>query len=77
MGVGEGECGAMSSLLLTAAERQRFADWLDREADAGQAIAGQFEKLNPAVAEALLKRERAEVAAAKIIAAKLRSIQDG
>ena len=49
----------MSSLMLTDEERNRFAAWLEREAETGQGIVEQREKQN--------------IAAAIIIARKLRN----
>lgn len=60
------------SLLLTDSERERFAAWLEREAASSNGIAEQAEKLGPAMAP-LIARERAESAAALLIARKLRA----
>jgi hypothetical protein len=58
---------------LTDAERERFALWLEFEAKNGDDMAAIMEKNGmPAV---LIKKERAEAMAAKVIAKKLRSIE--
>ena len=64
----------MSDLLLTAAERDRFATWLEREAATAKGLAAQAEKIN--AAEFIVKKLRAEAAAALIIASKLRSTEE-
>jgi hypothetical protein len=61
--------------LLTAAERERFASWLEFEAENGEKMAVQMATIS--VPEFMVKKERAEAMAAKVIAAKLRSIQEG
>lgn len=60
-------------LLLTDAEKERFASWLEFEAKTGDDMAAMMEK-NGMPAE-LVKRERAEAMAAKIIAKKIRSYE--
>lgn len=60
-------------MLLTDAERQRFAQYLEEEAHTDEAMADQMEQVR--VPEVLVKKLRMEAAAARIIAAKLRSIE--
>ena len=62
------------SLLLTDEERMRFADWLELEARTATGLIEQLEKLGQYAAP-LVAREKAEAAAARLIAAKLRGIQ--
>ena len=60
-------------LLLTDAERLRFADYLALEAETSDSMAGVLEKdPNPATT-ALAKKFRMEAMAAKIIEERLRS----
>lgn len=61
------------SRLLTDAERNRFATWLEQEAMQGDAMAKQMEGMN--MPKELITRERNEALAAKIIANKLRSTE--
>ena len=63
------------SLLLTPTERNRFASWLEHEARIDEAMAKQMDKIN--VPEAAIKKYLVEATAAIIIAAKLRSIEEG
>ena len=65
------------SRLLTDQERDRFASWLEQEASDGEAMAKQIETMTKGAGPvlALAKKERAEALAARVIAAKLRSIQ--
>ena len=63
------------SLLLSAAERDRFAAYLERSATSGAAIVQQFEKLGSLHA-AMSAKLKAEVAAERIVAAKLRATQE-
>jgi hypothetical protein len=65
------EWNAMS-MLLTEQERERFAAWLEREAATAKSICEQMENLGPHVAP-LVAREKAEAAAALVIARKLRA----
>lgn len=60
---------------LSVEERNRFADWLEQENRTAQGIIEQLKKLGPA-GEVMSRREKAEAAAAQIIARKLRSIED-
>ncbi len=59
--------------LLTAAERMRFAAYLEQEAASDEVMADQILKVGP---EILAKKYRTEALAARIIAQKLRSIED-
>ena len=61
-------------LLLTQQERDRFAAWLEHEAYVGKGLIEQMEKLGPHAAP-LVAREKAEAAAALLIARKLRSTE--
>lgn len=62
------------SMLLTNEERERFAAWLEHEASTAKILIEQMEKLGPHAAP-LVAREKAEAAAAMLIAAKLRATQ--
>lgn len=57
-------------LLLTAAERDRFAAWLEYEAESDRQMIEQMRKLS--VPAAVIDRRKLEIAAALIIAKKLR-----
>lgn len=61
------------TLLLTDDERARFAAYLERTAADDEAMITQMEAIK--APEVLIKRTRTEAIAAKIIAAKLRSIE--
>lgn len=58
--------------LLTAKERQRFADWLRQELESNRAIMPQLEKTCPVLA----KQYRMEMAAAIVIHKKLMAIEE-
>jgi hypothetical protein len=60
--------------MLTEQERQRFAEWLEREALTSKGLIEQMKKLGPAMNIAM-QREQAEAAAALLIARKLRATQ--
>ncbi len=60
---------------LTHQERDRFATWLEREADTDEMMVEQLEKL-PSRPEPLAKKYRVEMMAARVVAQKLRSISD-
>ena len=62
------------NLLLTAQERDRFAAWLENEARTAEGLIARMEKLGPYTAP-LVVREKAEAAAAVVIARKLRATQ--
>lgn len=62
------------SLLLSQEERDRFATWLEHEATVGRDLIAQMEKLGPHAAP-IVAREKAEAAAALVIARKLRSTE--
>ena len=64
------------SLLLTAAERNRFASWLENEAKTAEKMIEQMKKLPESIATVLIMREELERSAALILARKLRSIED-
>lgn len=61
-------------MLLTSEERDRFAAWLENEAATAKVLIEQMEKLGPHVAP-LVAREKAEAAAALLIARKLRATE--
>jgi hypothetical protein len=61
-------------LLLSTQERDRFAAWLEHEAATAKGLIEQMEKLGPHVAP-LVAREKAEAAAALLIARKLRATE--
>ena len=65
-------------LLLTKEDRDRFAAYLERDAESANAIADLMAKssLPKIVAEAASKRYREEAAAATLIARKLRATED-
>jgi len=70
------------SRLLSQQERDRFAAWLEQEAESGELMAAQMEKgiqgTPPAhmlAMHTLAKKERAEAMAARIIAKKLRATE--
>lgn len=63
------------SLLLTSAELDRFATYLEMTATSGKQLIEQFEKLPGPIHETLLKRLKAETTAELIVAAKLRSLE--
>jgi hypothetical protein len=59
---------------LSAQERDRFATWLEQEAESDDAMATQLGKL-PGNYEAMRSKWNAEALAARVIARKLRSIE--
>ena len=59
--------------MLTPQERQRFSEWLESEAETDEGLAKQMEIIH--TMPQVVSRYRAEAFAARIIAAKLRSIQ--
>lgn len=61
-------------MMLTEAERHKFADWLEHEAMTSQGLIVQMEKVGGPFA-ALATRYRGEAAAMILIAKKLRSIE--
>lgn len=61
------------ALSLTLAERDRFATYLENEARTDEEMAEQMAKIGP---EILAKKYRVEALAARVIAKKLRSIED-
>jgi hypothetical protein len=60
---------------LTKEERIRFAFWLESQAKDSQLLLQQLEKMGPSVVE-VVKRERAEMMSALVIARKLRAVED-
>lgn len=60
-------------MLLTQAERERFIAYLEHEAETDEGIATQMETIH--VPEVLIRKIRTEAMAAKVMAAKLRSIE--
>ncbi len=62
------------SLLLTTQERERFAAWLEHEAETDAVLIQQMEKLGPAFASVAATRKQ-EVVAAMMIARKLRATE--
>ena len=65
----------MTSRLLTDAERDRFATWLEQEAETGELMAAQMDKMAGPHFVLLAKKERVEAMSAKIVAKKLRETQ--
>lgn len=63
----------MNTVLLTAAERARFADWLEQEAANSRELIPQLVRL--VEARPMVDREKREAAAALVIAAKLRGTE--
>lgn len=63
----------MSGFLLTDAERQRFLQWLEMQAESSKAMLKQFESLPAKVAEAMMTKEKRELAGYLIVAHVLRS----
>jgi hypothetical protein len=61
------------NLLLTDAERLRFAEWLEHEAATAKSLIEQMEKLD--VPAPLIMREKAEAGASLLIARKLRATE--
>ena len=59
---------------LTSEERIKFAKWLEREAATGKEIMTQLTSLGE-YTKVLVKKEQLELAAALVIARKLRSIE--
>lgn len=60
-------------MLLSDEERKKFADWLENEAATANSMIEQMKKLN--LPDAIMQREKAEAAAALIIARKLRGTE--
>ena len=60
--------------MLTPAERDRFATWLEYEAETDEQMARQAESLGPAH-KPIVSKIRVEAMAASIVAKKLRSIE--
>lgn len=60
-------------MLLTDAERERFAAWLEMEADSAMETVERLSKMGPN-GEISAQRQQIEAEAALLIAAKLRSV---
>jgi hypothetical protein len=60
---------------LTDQERQRFADWLEMEADSNEGLAAQMDKIAGPMMGEVSKRQRIEAAAMRLIAKRLRSTE--
>lgn len=65
--------GETYRFLLSDAERERFASWLEFEAESCEKMADGLATIG--APEAFIKKERAEAMAAKVIAQKLRSTE--
>ena len=66
----------MKQFFLTDQERERFADWLENEAESDEGMAEQVLGLPTGdMMDPLAKKLRAEALAARIVAAKLRSVE--
>lgn len=68
----------MSVFLLTTAERLRFIEWLDWQADSNKGLIEQWEKLGgdqPHI-EAVAKKLRAEEMAYRIVSSILRTTEE-
>jgi hypothetical protein len=61
------------SMLLTNAERERFARWLENEARTSKVLIEQMEKLS--MGAVIVQHERQEMEAALIIARKIRQTE--
>jgi len=62
---------------LSSQERAKFVSWLDQEAESDNGMAMQLELLpDSVVTSVLFKKYKAESIAARMIAKKLRSIQE-
>jgi hypothetical protein len=59
---------------LTAAERDRFATWLEQEAATDKGLLEQMEKLGGMAP--VIQQRKNEIVAALLVARKLRSIED-
>lgn len=68
----------VSGLLLSAQERERFAAWLEHEAESDRGMIEQMEKLaqHTEAVEAVRKKLNVERLAALVIMKKLRSVED-
>lgn len=63
-------------MLLTNEERQRFADYLEMDAESGEQLAAQMDKMKNPITDQLAKQHRIEAQAARIVARRLRAAQD-
>lgn len=68
----------MSGLLLTKAERDRFAEWLEREAQSDKALSRQIQGFptGKTINDELAKRYNVHAAACLIVAQRLRETID-
>lgn len=64
-----------TNFLLSNEERERFASYLEQQAESSKGMLEQFKKLPSAVSEILVARERRELAAYLTVAGILRSIE--
>lgn len=63
------------SYLLSAEERERFATWLERQAESSKGIIQQMEKLG-AHAAPLVEKEKRELMACLIVAQMIRNVEE-
>lgn len=63
----------MAALLLSAEERERFASYLEMDAESDYALLGQMAEMN--LPEAFTKKKKMELAAKKIVAQLLRATE--
>jgi len=64
----------MTLINLTAEERDRFASWLEQEAETDRGFLVQMEKLDGMTP--FIQKRKNEIVAALMVARKLRSIED-
>ena len=65
----------MAVITLSATERRKFASWLEQDAESNKLLIEQLAKLGPG-GDLMAPRMKTEMAAALIIAGKLRGIED-
>ena len=63
----------MSGLLLTEAERIRFAEWLELQAETAKGMAHQMEKMS--IMPAMIELEKRRIAAYLLVASGLRNTE--
>jgi len=63
-------------MLLTKEEREKFAAYLQQDAESSDAMAKQFDKMSSPVVREMAKRERSYAAACLLIIHKLLSAED-
>lgn len=61
--------------MLTEAERVKFADYLELEADSNEQLAAEMGKTPSGLIEALAKKYRMEAAAMRLVANRLRATE--